>query len=205
MHHQILTKEQSELLPYISTFRRSFYLVGGTAIALHIGHRRSVDFDLFTQSNLRKSAINKNLEAFPFKKVRLFEDTDQLHLIINGIKITFLSFPYPIDHPVEVGKYIKTPALLTLSSMKAFALGRRAKWKDYVDLYFILRDHYSVREVREEAGKNFGDLFSEKLFREQLAFHKDIDYSEPVEFLGQAPSETEIKQFLIDRAIDIGL
>jgi len=203
MHYQILTKEQNELLPYINKFSRTFYLVGGTAIALHIGHRRSVDFDLFTQSELRKSEINKKLADFPFKKVRLFEDIDQIHIIINGIKITFFSFPYMIDHPVKLRQNILAPTLLTLSSMKAFALGRRAKWKDYVDLYFILRDHYTIREINEEAEKNFGDFFSEKLFREQLAFHKDIDYSETVEFLLPAPSGDEIRQYLIEKAIDI--
>ena len=61
----------------------------------------------------------------------------------------------------------------------------------------------SDKEIKEEAEKNSGELFSEKLFREQLAFHKDIDYSEPVEFLLPPPSETEIKQFLIDSAINI--
>jgi hypothetical protein len=203
MYHQILTEEQRELLPYLSNFKRTFYLVGGTAIALHIGHRRSLDFDLFSHSELRKSAINGKLAEFPFKKVRLFEDIDQLHIIINGIKLTFFSFPYLIDHPVKIERYINTPSLLTLSSMKAFALGRRAKWKDYVDLYFILRDHYTIKEITDEADKNFGELYSEKLFREQLAFHKDIDYSEPVEFLVPSPSETEIKQFLIDTAIDL--
>lgn len=203
MHHQILTKEQLELLPYLHRFSKNFYLAGGTAIALHIGHRRSVDFDLFTPSKLRKSAINGRLAEFPYKKVRLFEDVDQLHVLLNGIRLTFMSFPYPIDHPIKVDRYIRTPTLLTLSSLKAYALGRRAKWKDYVDLYLILRDFYTIREIREEAEKNFGELFSEKLFREQLAFHKDIDFSEPVEFLIPAPSEAEIKQFLIDRATDI--
>ena len=86
--------------------------------------------------------------------------------------------------------------------MKAYALGRRAKWKDYVDLYFILRDHYSIEEISKEAIKNFGQFYSEKLFREQLAFHKDINYSEPVEYLIPEPSEEVIKQFLTDKAID---
>jgi len=48
MHTEILSKEQKELFPFLKRYQRSFYLVGGTAIALHLGHRRSVDFDLFT-------------------------------------------------------------------------------------------------------------------------------------------------------------
>jgi hypothetical protein len=47
MHLEILSKEQVELLPLVSQFKREFYLVGGTAIALHIGHRESIDFELF--------------------------------------------------------------------------------------------------------------------------------------------------------------
>jgi hypothetical protein len=58
-------------------------------------------------------------------------------------------------------------------------------------------------EIKEEVEKNFGELFSEKLFREQLAFHKDIDYSEKVEFLLPVPTDKEIQQFLINKAIDL--
>ena len=49
MYPEILSTQQRELLPFISHFKRNFYLVGGTAIALHLGHRRSIDFDLFTE------------------------------------------------------------------------------------------------------------------------------------------------------------
>ena len=203
MHSEILTEGQVELLKYIEEFHRKYYLVGGTAIAFHLGHRRSLDFDLFCQTNLIKHQIRNKLIKIPFKQIKLFEDTDQLHLLINGIKVTFFSFPYPILHPQKAGKSLSIPTLLTLASMKAFALGRRAKWKDYVDLYFIMRDHYSIDEISNEALNNFGQLFSEKLFREQLAFHKDIDYSEPVEFLITAPSDDEMRQFLIDKALDI--
>ena len=48
MHREILTKEQVDLLPLINKFSEDFGLVGGTAIALHIGHRESIDLDLFT-------------------------------------------------------------------------------------------------------------------------------------------------------------
>jgi hypothetical protein len=60
-YKQILTEEQIELLPLIKAFKREFYLVGGTAIARHIGHRRSVDFDLFKYAKLRKKERNFNL------------------------------------------------------------------------------------------------------------------------------------------------
>ena len=87
--------------------------------------------------------------------------------------------------------------------MKAFALGRRAKWKDYVDLYFILHDYFTIQEICKEAENIFNRQFSEKLFRQQLAFHKDIDFTEPVEFIITPVSDGEIKEFLIDKATDL--
>jgi len=203
MHTEIFNSEQVELLPSIKSFQRSFYMVGGTAIALHLGHRRSIDFDLFTFSQLNKSRIKGKLIPIPFKQVPIFEDIDQLHLLINNVKITFFSYPYPVLHPVKVGSTITIPTLLSLAAMKAFALGRRAKWKDYVDLYFILRDHYTIEDICKEAGKIFNQQFSGKLFRQQLAFHKDIDYSEAIEYLVPPVPEDEIKSFLIDKATDI--
>ena len=95
------------------------------------------------------------------------------------------------------------PELLDLSAMKAYALGRRSKWKDYVDLYFLIKSHYTINEISDKAKEYYNDLFSEKLFREQLAFHKDIDYSEPIEYMKESTPEDEIKSFLIEKAIDI--
>ena len=203
MHNEIINPQQSDLIPYLKDFKRSFYLVGGTAIALHIGHRQSIDFDLFTPFTLDKSRIKTKLKELPFEQKPIFEDYDQLHLLINGVKVTFFNYPYSIEHPVKFGKFITIPTLLTLAAMKAFALGRRAKWKDYVDLFFILRDYYSIKEISNKAQNVFGQLFSEKLFRQQLAFHKDIDYNEPVGFMVKPVSDDEIKNFLIEKAIDL--
>jgi len=203
MHNEIFNSGQLELLPYIKGFQRSFYMVGGTAIALHIGHRRSIDFDLFSSVKLNKTRIKSKLVSFPYKQIPIFEDYDQLHLLINNVKITFFSYPYSIQHPVKISSIITIPTLLTLAAMKAYALGRRAKWKDYVDLFFILRDYYTIEEISIEAKKIFDQLFSEKMFREQLSFHKDIDYSEPIEYLVPPVPDDEIKNFLIDKATDI--
>ena len=203
MHSEILSPKQVELLPLLREFRRSFYLVGGTAIGLHLGHRRSIDFDLFCLSPLIKSRVWNKLMKFGFENKPLSEDIDQLHLMVNSVKVTFFQFPYSIEHPLSLDSIITLPSLLTLASMKAFALGRRAKWKDYVDLYFILKDHFSIAEISAECENNFPNQYSEKLFREQLAFHKDIDFSEPIEYLGTPVPENEIKKFLTEKAIDL--
>jgi len=97
------------------------------------------------------------------------------------------------------------PDLLILAAMKAYALGRRSKWKDYVDLYFILRDHYSIKEISTKATNIYDQLFSEKLFRAQLSYFEDIDYSEQIEFLVPDISEKEIKNFLRNKALEVDI
>ncbi len=57
MFKEILTKEQIELLPLIKKFSKDYYMIGGTAIALNIGHRRSIDFELFPQKILRENRL----------------------------------------------------------------------------------------------------------------------------------------------------
>jgi len=204
MHIEILSDKQQELLPFVKQFKRSFYLVGGTAIALHIGHRRSIDYDLFTFSQLNKSRIKQKIMQTSYRKNIIFEDSDQIHFNLNDVKLTFFNYPYQVEHAQKVDNIILMPSLLLLAAMKAFTLGRRAKWKDYVDLYFIIEKHYTISEIAIEADKIFGTVFSEKLFREQLAFHKDIDYSEEIEYIiPNPPTEKEIKEKLIKITTDI--
>lgn len=74
MHPEILNKNQEELLNYLKKFKRSYYLLERTTIALHIGHRRSIDFDLFTMSNINKKSIYQKLDSIPFVKTKIFED-----------------------------------------------------------------------------------------------------------------------------------
>lgn len=203
MHTEILTDKQLELLEYLKKYKRNFYIVGGTAISLHIGYRRSIDFDLFTLNKLNKSRIKASLIEIPFEQTLIFEDHDQLHLLINQVKVTFFSYPFIVSHPYNFNNIITLPSLLSLAAMKAYALGRRTKWKDYVDLYFIIKDYFTIQEIANEAQDIFKEQFSEKLFREQLAFHKDIDYSETVDYIYNPVDENEIKEFLIDKATDI--
>jgi hypothetical protein len=198
MHLNVLSPQQAELLPLIRRFRRSFYLVGGTAIALHIGHRRSIDFDLFTAAQLSKSKIRGVLREWPEPARVLHEDVDQLHVLLNHVKLTFFQYPYDVPHGMDADGFAHMPDLLTLAAMKAFALGRRAKWKDYVDLYFLLTGHHSIERVSAKADELFGGDFSGKLFREQLCYFDDVDYTESVDYLGAPTPDERIRERLIE-------
>ena len=94
------------------------------------------------------------------------------------------------------------PDLLDLAAMKAFALGKRAKWKDYVDLYFLIKYHFTIEQISARALIYFTDLFSEKLFRSQLAYHEQINYEEEVTYVITPVSEQEVRDFLIDKATE---
>lgn len=203
MHDAILNNDQKALLPLVKVFKREFYLVGGTAIALHIGHRRSIDFDLFKLNDLQHYRILKKFDAVNKKYIVTRRVSEQLNLIVQNVKFTFFQYPYPIDAACEFEGYLKMPDLLTLAAMKAFALSRRSKWKDYVDLYFILKDYYSIKQISEKALATYNDLFSEKQFRSQLSYFADIDYSEQVEYIIPGVNEEQIRTFLIEKAIDI--
>lgn len=206
MHQEILNKQQLELLEVMSSFRREYYLVGGTAIALYLGHRRSIDFDMF-----KLNAINhkKNLDkivAFGFDHIVTRRVTEQMNLIVNGVKVTFFQYPFPVEAKTKACDTFRVPSLLTLAAMKAYALGRRSKWKDYVDLYFLLTEHFSIQEVSAKATELFGELFSEKMFRIQLTYFEDVDYTEEVEFLVEnPPTEQQIKDKLTEIATDFPL
>jgi hypothetical protein len=197
MYTEVLTSEQRALLPLIKSFSKDYCLVVGTAIALHIGHRRSIDFDLFTEKEIKRKRIRNLIQKSGFSVDRLlFEAFDQMHLVVKGVKLTFFNFPHAISHPIDFDGIIKMPTLLDLAAMKAHALGGRAKWKDYVDLYFILKGHFGLKELSSRATDIFGSFFNEKLFREQLCFFDDVDYSESVEYVGDAIKDSEIKEFL---------
>ena len=201
MHREILSKQQLDLLPLISAFSDQYYLVGGTAIALHIGHRHSIDYDLFTEGEIKRKQIKNVIDKKGFHPDRIiYEAYDQMHIIITGVKLTFFQYPFKINAEHNFESIINIPDLIDLAAMKVYALGGRAKWKDYVDLFFILKDHFSLKEVSSRAKELYGEYYNEKLFKEQLCWFEDIDYTETVTFADDQPTEEDIKLFLTEKA-----
>lgn len=202
MHDEILTKEQHGLLPLVGKFRARFGLVGGTAIALHIGHRESIDFDMFNPEEFSNRSI-RDVFRRAQKEINVIRAlTGQFTFIVDGVYMTFFHFPYPIPYSESFGAAANMPTLLTLAAMKAFALGQRSKWKDYVDLYFIMRDFHSLDDIIHQAEDLFGSEFNAKLFRQQLSFFDDVSYKESVVFKpGFEVPEADIKKALTEYSL----
>ncbi len=207
MHKEILTEEQEKLLPLVATFSKEFGMVGGTAVALQIGHRRSIDFDLFSYKKFgNQSLLNRIVRSNKGKGPDrvIVNKLDELTFILNDVKFTFFHYPYQIDYAVKLPNVMKMPDLLTLAAMKAFAMGQRNKWKDYVDLYFIIKDHHSLKEIIGRTNQLFGSGFNEVLFRAQLGYFSDVSYAEPVKYMPgfeivDADVEKELVKFSLEQ------
>jgi hypothetical protein len=198
MRKNILSPEQLKFLPFLKNFSIAFGLAGGTAVALRIGHRRSIDFDLFSTEEFSNSAVQRKI--LKKKKIqKVFVDHQgEYTVLVDGIKLTFLYYPFPIKFKDSLDEFIKTPDLPTLAALKAYALGRRSKWKDYVDLYFVMKNKISLDKIIKQAVKIFGNNFNEKIFRAQLSYFKDLDYSEKIDYLpGFEIGDEEIKKELV--------
>ena len=196
MNNTILNLDQTKLLSFVQTFSSEYYLVGGTAIALHLGHRRSIDFDLFTDQPFNPMVVRNKINRTKHIDYVYSQGEGELTVLVDKVKFTFFHYPFIIDRPVDFNSYIKIPKLITLGAMKVFALGKRAKWKDYVDLYFIFQK-YSLKEIIDVTNSIYKAEFNEKLFRTQLSYFDDIDHTEQIEYMtGFEKNDEEIKQFL---------
>jgi len=203
VHKEVLTKEQVELLPLIKKFNKNFGLVGGTAIALYIGHRKSIDFDLFSLSSFNNYSIKRIISRHAKINETIVNKLDEFTIVIKGVRMTFFHYPFKIEFKENLNNVIKMPDLLTLAAMKAYALGMRAKWKDYVDLYFIMKHFHTIDEVAKKGGEIFAGEFNEKMFRAQLAYFKDIDYTERIIYMkGFEIDNKIIKRKLIDFSLN---
>lgn len=177
-------------------------MVGGTAIAFHIGHRRSIDFDLFSEKNFQNFRIRKIFGHFVKKEETLVDRPGELTILLHDVKFTFFNFPYKIPCSEKFENMIRMPDLLTLAAMKAFALGQRNKWKDYVDLYFIMKDFHTLSEISEKAKQLFGTSFNERMFREQLGYFVDVNYNEKVEYMKNFKvSDKTIEKALVEFSV----
>jgi len=128
-------------------FARRVYLAGGTALALQIGHRRSVDLDFFSQQDEllddSRREIVSALRAVSHVEVR--EDTiGNLLLHVNGVSTGFFGYGYPVLGEVRLLTSLRLASIADIALMKLDAIITRGARKDFIDLFFALRSIDSI-------------------------------------------------------------
>lgn len=162
LHYQTIEPITLELLKSLNKefYLNQFVLVGGTALALQIGHRKSVDLDFFTIKDFKTSElIPLLLQNYIINPILQTEQT--LICLINAIKVDFIRFKYPFIRPILVEDGIRMLQIDDIAPMKIDAITGRGKKKDFYDLYFLMKIY------------NFDKLFSLYLekYPHQTTFH----------------------------------
>ena len=125
---------------------KEFYLVGGTALALKLGHRNSIDIDLFTQNEFSTQQIEEKI-ALNRTFSKSFERENTLMCFINSIKTDFIRHNYPFVKDPITEEGITYLSMEDIAAMKLNAIAQSGKrLKDFIDIYFLLQ-HFSVSQM----------------------------------------------------------
>lgn len=124
----------------------SFNLVGGTALSLQIGHRKSIDLDLFTQTDFVADEILQHLLDNGYSPQVRHVQKQTLIVEIEGIKVDFIRFRYPFANDILLWEDIRLADIRDIACMKIDAIMGRGKKKDFCDLYFLLQ-RFSLKDM----------------------------------------------------------
>ncbi len=117
------------------------------------------------------------------------------------MKVSFIYFPFQRKYkPLEHSSIIIS-SYRDISSDKAYAIGRHPAYRDYVDLFVILRNKFSLKQIIEDAKEKFSGEFSEKLFLSQLIYFEDLKDFE-IDFIGKEYRKEEIQKFFQEQITD---
>lgn len=182
MFYNILDKKRLDILPLFKIFKKDFYLAGGTALALQIGHRDSIDFDFFSQGDIdTKKIFEKITETFiDYKILKTQEEKNTLTVFIsNGIKLSLFGYKYSLLNNTIDDENLRIASVEDIGCMKLSAITSRATNKDYIDLYYILQK-IDLKNLLEKCSEKFLDLDT-SLILKSLVYFDDID-TEPIIF-----------------------
>ena len=141
---------------------REYTLVGGTALAVQIGHRNSEDLDFCIWTKNPKTdkptvnwpVIEKELTSIGHLESRDILGFDQVNFVVSGVNISFITkqeYTSPVKKPVQVLNNIMAAEVMAIGAMKIELMLRRSEFRDYYDIYSILRQGHSLKSLTESA------------------------------------------------------
>jgi Nucleotidyl transferase AbiEii toxin, Type IV TA system len=201
---QILPAPQRRLWAEFSEIPEYFTLYGGTALALRLGHRNSVDFDFFCFRELEAERLSQNLELFRTARV-LQSERNTLTVLVDRdgpVKLSFFGVPrlkslLPPDTCLDNGLHIAS--LLDLAGTKAAVVQVRAEAKDYLDIDALIRaGGIDLPQALAAAAHLYGQSFNPQITLKALSWFGDGD-------LPNLPDHVKERLVTAARAVDLDL
>ena len=149
LHKETVEKGTMDLIYKLMADEKlaSFNLVGGTALALKIGHRKSIDIDLFTSTDFNSQEISDHLTA-NYNVTRIQTIPNGVFTLIDGIKVDLLAHKYPLIEDLETTEGIRMVSLKDIGAMKLNAIyDNGTRLKDFVDMYALLETLFFSRVI----------------------------------------------------------
>jgi predicted nucleotidyltransferase component of viral defense system len=176
-------------------FLKKAYLAGDSALALQLGHRRSIDFDFFTSEEFETSYIRKELKKIGTYETE-FETPKTMVGVFNKVKFSYFYYPYNLIRKTTDFLGINLASIEDIAAMKLVAITDRGTKKDFVDLYFLAKECFSLENMFGFYDEKYHLLSSNLLtLLKALSYFDDAEKSEMPEMLKKASWE-EVKEFL---------
>lgn len=195
LYYETIHPDTLELLKKIQSLElfAETRLVGGTALALQIGHRKSVDLDFFGHMDASLEEISMELSEFAAVKP-LSSSKSMRFLIVDGVKIDIVSYPYDwIDNPV-IEDGVILAGVKDIASMKLSAITNRGTKKDFIDLHFLLK-RYSFNELVDFYLTKYSDAQLFTVFK-SLTYFEDAE-TDPMPVMAEPVNWDEIKTAIV--------
>lgn len=157
---------------------KDFYLVGGTSLALQIGHRLSVDLDFFTSEKKNINEIENELLFLPDFKLKA-KNNYSIFGEYKGVKIDVLNYPYHFISPPIIHNGIKLCNKEDICAMKLKTVMNRGAKRDFYDLYFLLQE-YSLTQMFDLFIKKYHNIEPNAIIRSLTYFEDAHNQENPV-------------------------
>jgi hypothetical protein len=169
-----------------------FHLAGGTSLALQLGHRLSVDLDLFTTSTFDNNIYLEHLEN-EYKFILDYQAKNTLKGSINNIKVDFIRHGYNLLSPLIETENIRIYSMPDIAAMKVNTItGNGTRSKDFVDLYFLL-DQYTINGMLEFYRTKYNERNTFQALK-SLNYYEEVDLSDwPVFIQGKEVAWEKVK------------
>lgn len=196
MFEEVLVKGARDSLALLgrSDILKDAYLAGGSAAALQLGHRISVDFDFFTTKEFVPKVVSNKLS-----QLGIFdeEQADRGTILgeFQGIKFSFFIYKYPLIFPTLEYLSLSIADIRDIAAMKIDAIATRGAKRDFIDLYFICNSGYKLTELLDFYDRKYEKLASNLLhIQKSLVFFNDAEPDEMPPMLNEVKWE-EMKNY----------